>query len=242
VKNCVQCSAPFIGKRSHAIYCSRECASRAFHERRQARGHDRKIHQLICTGCGKEFNGRRRSKYCSQRCSTTTSQALATVAASQANRKPRELVLYEGPPLIRQPESTWVKTKNRLTSGQCKVCSTWFVSFHTDVTCSAECRAMHNRLVIQVCRDRRRARKRDAFVEVVYRKKVFERDGYRCHLCGKRTNPNRPVPHPKAPTIDHIIPLAAGGTHEPLNCRTACFLCNSRKGNRGGGEQLMLIA
>lgn len=169
-------------------------------------------------------------------------QVAATEAARKANRKPRELELYTGPPSIQQPDVTWVKTKNRLTSGQCKVCKTWFVSFHAEVTCSTECWTMHNQTLRQVCRDRRRARKRDAFVATVYRKKVFERDGYRCHLCRKKTNPRQQVPHPKAPTIDHIIPLAAGGTHEPANCRTACFLCNSQKGSRGGGEQLLLLA
>ncbi|WP_353962043.1 HNH endonuclease [Mycolicibacterium houstonense] len=89
--------------------------------------------------------------------------------------------------------------------------------------------------------ERKRARKAGAYVEPVYRKRVFNRDGYRCHLCGKKTDQTKKVPHPKAPTLDHIIPLASGGTHEPSNCRCACFLCNSLKGDRGGGEQLLLI-
>jgi 5-methylcytosine-specific restriction endonuclease McrA len=89
---------------------------------------------------------------------------------------------------------------------------------------------------------RRRARLADAFVEDVDRLRVFEADGYRCHICRKMTNPARQVPHPKAPTIDHVIPLGRGGTHEPSNCRTACFSCNSSKGDRGGGEQLLLLA
>lgn len=89
---------------------------------------------------------------------------------------------------------------------------------------------------------RRRAIKRNAFVANVSPQKVFERDGWKCHLCGKAINRKAVVPHPKAPTIDHVIPLASGGTHEPLNCRAAHFLCNSIKGDRGGGEQLLLVA
>jgi 5-methylcytosine-specific restriction endonuclease McrA len=50
------------------------------------------------------------------------------------------------------------------------------------------------------------------------------------------------VPHPMAPTIDHIVPLSKGGTHEPINCRTAHFLCNSTKGDRLAGDQLILFA
>jgi len=49
------------------------------------------------------------------------------------------------------------------------------------------------------------------------------------------------VPHPKAPTIDHVIPLAQGGTHEPLNCRAAHFLCNSLKSHQGHGDQMLLL-
>jgi 5-methylcytosine-specific restriction endonuclease McrA len=37
------------------------------------------------------------------------------------------------------------------------------------------------------------------------------------------------VPHPKAPVLDHILPLAQGGTHEPTNVQCAHFMCNSIK-------------
>lgn len=40
------------------------------------------------------------------------------------------------------------------------------------------------------------------------------------------------MPDRLAPTLDHIIPLAAGGTHEPSNCQCAHFSCNSAKGAR----------
>jgi 5-methylcytosine-specific restriction protein A len=30
-------------------------------------------------------------------------------------------------------------------------------------------------------------------------------------------------------TVDHVIPLAAGGTHERSNLRVLCRACNSRK-------------
>ncbi|WP_261949456.1 HNH endonuclease [Rhodococcus sp. T9N] len=71
--------------------------------------------------------------------------------------------------------------------------------------------------------------------------KIFERDRWQCHICNTRVKRDMVVPHPLAPTIDHLIPLAAGGTHEPANVATAHFLCNSRKGDRGAGEQLALI-
>ena len=96
-------------------------------------------------------------------------------------------------------------------------------------------------LVRAVAKAKRRAVKKSAFVENVYRRKVFERDGWRCQLCRKPVKRDAVVPHPKAPVLDHIIPLAAGGTHEPANVQCAHYLCNSLKGDRGGGEQLLLI-
>lgn len=88
---------------------------------------------------------------------------------------------------------------------------------------------------------RRRAVKRDAYVAPVNRQAIFRRDRFRCHLCNRKVRVDRQPPDPLAATIDHVVPLAKGGTHEPANARTAHFLCNSIKGDRGGGEQLTLM-
>lgn len=88
---------------------------------------------------------------------------------------------------------------------------------------------------------RRRAREKDAFVADVNRYEIFERDKWTCKLCHRKVNRRAVVPHPKAPVLDHVIPLAGDGTHEPANVQCAHFLCNSLKSDRGGGEQLMLI-
>jgi 5-methylcytosine-specific restriction endonuclease McrA len=78
-------------------------------------------------------------------------------------------------------------------------------------------------------RHRRRARARAAFVETVRRAEIFARDEYRCLLCGGALAMAECVPHPLAPTIDHVLPLARGGAHAPWNVQAAHFLCNSRK-------------
>jgi 5-methylcytosine-specific restriction endonuclease McrA len=46
--------------------------------------------------------------------------------------------------------------------------------------------------------------------------------GNRCAYCGSE----------ERLTIDHVIPLARGGSHWPSNLRPACLSCNSRKGAR----------
>lgn len=132
------------------------------------------------------------------------------------------------------------------TQVTCIICTTkfivtWFGTHSTVRTCSELCAREHTRNLRRLAHDRRRALQKQAFVANVYRKRVFERDKWRCHICRKKVKQDAVVPHPLAPTIDHLVPLAAGGTHEPANVATACFKCNHTKGPRGHGEQLALI-
>jgi len=46
--------------------------------------------------------------------------------------------------------------------------------------------------------------------------------------------------YPMSLSIDHIIPLANGGTHEPKNVQIAHFICNSIKSNKYMPEQLRI--
>lgn len=61
--------------------------------------------------------------------------------------------------------------------------------------------------------------------------KVFERDGWRCRICGKST-PKRLQGKqlPDSPTVDHIVPFAFGGGHTWDNVQLACHACNMAKG------------
>lgn len=77
---------------------------------------------------------------------------------------------------------------------------------------------------------------------------IYERDGYRCQICSKRVfqkaryRKSDGKIHPLSPTIDHILAMSKGGNHEPSNCQTACFRCNSRKSDSGGGQMRLAIA
>lgn len=105
-------------------------------------------------------------------------------------------------------------------------------TYRTTPAGRAELRAMHAR---------RRALLASARVDKVDPHAVHERDGWRCHLCSKLTDRRVSVPHPKAPTLDHLIPLAAGGDHSYVNVATAHFSCNTRRQDRGTA-QLRCIA
>ncbi|MFI5992496.1 HNH endonuclease [Streptomyces sp. NPDC051362] len=103
------------------------------------------------------------------------------------------------------------------------MCSTWFVTDNPrDQNCSRRCGR-------RAAKDRRRALERDAFVEHVSRPEVYERDQWTCQLCGEAVLRYEVVPHPQAPTLDHIVALAQGGTHESANVQLAHFYCNTIK-------------
>lgn len=67
--------------------------------------------------------------------------------------------------------------------------------------------------------------------------KAFERDGWRCHLCGCRTPRRlRGTNEPRAPELDHIVSLADGGSHTWGNVACACRACNGAKGAESRGQ------
>lgn len=68
---------------------------------------------------------------------------------------------------------------------------------------------------------RRRARKQ---ITAKVRFAVLTRDRFRCVYCGA-------TPREAQLEVDHVLPLAAGGTSTLSNLATACASCNAGKGN-----------
>lgn len=91
----------------------------------------------------------------------------------------------------------------------------------------------------RVCRYK--TRKGNAFVETVDRLKIFERDNWICMLCGEPVDDTVKHTDSKYPSIDHIVPLTKGGTHEPLNVQCAHRGCNSSKRDNPLGGKLMQL-
>ncbi len=57
------------------------------------------------------------------------------------------------------------------------------------------------------------------------RLKIFERDDFKCHYCGKLLTRF-------SATLDHIQPVSKGGDNSFDNLITACLHCNSERGNK----------
>lgn len=86
---------------------------------------------------------------------------------------------------------------------------------------------------------RKRCRKYGAPYTSVCKGSVMSRDKWKCQLCGVKllqsfaTIVGTRTPHPRSPTIDHIVPLSFGPSspgHVLDNCQAACWQCNWQRG------------
>jgi hypothetical protein len=216
---CEACGKTWTSREPVTRFCSGICAN------------SMRKYVKSCEACGAEWTADSlNARFCSARCRGV--RAAETVAAARS-----QVVLHEGPRYSRYQRATALLAKARPSpplrkrwyAGRCAECGVWFVHDQPATqTCTLRCSK-------RAAKFRRRAVERGAFVAPVSRIAVYERDSWTCQLCGGPVDRNATAPSPLAPSIDHIIALANGGTHEPANVQCAHFLCNSLK---GAGDRL----
>lgn len=119
---------------------------------------------------------------------------------------------------------------NLLTPRICVRCGRVFHSSRAQALkfCSEKCvrETWHDN---HIDRARKYGCERDAGITL---KKLVERDGLECYLCGKTcdySDKRWGSYGPDHPTIDHVFPLSRGGGHTWGNVRVACGACNAEK-------------
>lgn len=127
-----------------------------------------------------------------------------------------------------------------------KVCASCGAVFHseyaTQLYCSDTCKRREKRRrdvasgktkLNDYGNHRRRARKHGASYEPgITLSKLIERDGNTCQICGGQcdaTDLRYGSSGPLYPSIDHIKPIAKGGSHTWDNVQLAHMICNSKK-------------
>jgi 5-methylcytosine-specific restriction endonuclease McrA len=130
------------------------------------------------------------------------------------------------------------KAKKVLKSRRCKECGKEFTPEYGNKRrgfCSDICGSKYSN---RVGKATRRARIANApLVDNIDPIAVLSRDKWKCHICGRKTPKKlRGTIEDNAPEMDHIIPLARGGTHTWDNVACACRKCNSDKGDRIVGQ------
>lgn len=129
-------------------------------------------------------------------------------------------------------------------SRECTECGeVFFTHMPWAMVCGQQCRHQHKKKtdaykISRRTRDsRRRARMRGAKAERIDPIKVFERDKWCCHLCGKSTPMRlRGTQDDRAPELEHIVSLADGGSHTWGNVACSCRKCNREKGAESRGQ------
>lgn len=114
-------------------------------------------------------------------------------------------------------------------SKTCDVCGKEYYSASPESKyCSKHCKNKRKGSKI-----RSRCRKYGAYYDPsIIPRKVFERDGYVCRICGQKCDTEDHLwghVGPYSPSIDHIVALANGGNHTWDNVQCAHMICNSYK-------------
>jgi len=216
---CCECGS-VIERPNATKYCSTACKHRAWQRRYRAKIKAQRAPRLCA--CGLTISAGR-SKWCSSAC------------GKRHHRR------------IRPPDPSSWRVNQSLR--RCKECASEFVppftgGGRTDF-CSDQCRSKRNKAVKRktgrVSNGRRRARERGCNAERFDPFEVFERDNWRCQLCGCDTPRKlRGTYDDNAPELDHIIPLSRGGHHSRANAQCVCRVCNWLKSDRMPDEMALV--
>lgn len=209
-RTCATCGVDFIAQRSWGRFCGRRCANVDVHRREAT-----KVGLLPCKACGIEFQPRlARQVYCTTECHYEGKRRRyggdrqcrycrawvnkATAWCSTGCRRRAEAI-------VRLERAAAGVEGRRWTAGPCAECGKSFVVDRLDSqvrVCSARCRGRRTRRA-RVAKyghnadsPRKRTRASGAAYEPVDRVRVFERDRWRCGLCGKAVRRSAKVPHP----------------------------------------------
>lgn len=242
--SCALCEATFVATTPNRRYCSRKCGRTA--ARLQARTLHAQQKRWTCHYCAEpfasQFDGKpdhpNAPKYCTAQCHA---DALATPPSSRVH-----YVECQCGAVAARRYRSWKWTcamcaaipKPRRSS-TCLECS---MPFTTRVPHQRFCgRRCLGRSVQRNAAHRRRSRKSGG--EIIYRRRVYDRDRQRCHICGEHIDWSLKSPDPAGFTIDHVVPLSRGGTHTYANVASAHRSCNSAKGAHPlpQDEQLRLL-
>lgn len=244
-KWCEHCEEPFTSRRARGGWtrtCSKSCAQLA----RMAKGEHpwgTARPSRSCGDCGEPLQRGSKADYCDG--CRASRYAARNRASGVARRK------------------SWPSCKIYFPT--CPGCGAMFAARHPNHRyCSEECaerrmcrrcgqRAVSSTTYCSDCRlERKRAARRRHKAKRRAQKKlspdvrsfdpvdIFERDGWRCGICRKRVNRKLRHPHPMSASLDHIVPLADGGEHTPLNTQCSHLRCNREKWHTGWGQLLLI--
>jgi hypothetical protein len=259
-KPCGWCGASMHLRPSTAkvqVYCSQKCGQtgRALRE-----GKRLTATAITCRGCARQIvrrvrNTRDAGEYCGRDCYSAwkkrisaEKESLRAIASNWRLPQPKDDRLLHEIAAIKRI-ARWTPGR-RPTVRPCMRCSRKCVGLGEMRRTCAACKRLVKRESAKKTRKteahkarrrvdkaRRRAIERGQEAERIDPIKVFDRDHWRCHLCGGSAPRRlRGTYADQAPELDHVTPLAAGGTHTWGNVKCACRKCNGLKADKPLGQ------
>lgn len=241
---CKGCEKPFVCKRQgRSEFCTLECANRFNNQ--WAKGH-------ICLWCARVFKIKTRSsrndgKYCSRECAFEHWHELKAIRKVQSEGDRWLAGLWK---ICECSNCNKVffsqQTKSHLCSRkcsisyynppvplremQCRQCGNVYQGKGQPV-CSS-CVSLNRKAASKAAKIRRKYQLTSTQVEPIGYDEIFDRDGWLCQECGVSVSREFDVNDDRYPNLDHIIPLAKGGTHTKENVRCTCRKCNIEKADK----------
>ena len=258
---CQGCGRVFVALGKVTKFCGTECATRREPTTCPTcgQGFAASRRQTYCSvDCKQRATARRRTAANRPTCRTCSNPVPVGARTYCTECRPVRIVrTCQRCDTVRSPGDRWVKyctdcrdaayLEAQRAYGQtraiprvskaCHRCRAAFDGYPAQRYCSARCAKAARR---RRERHARRARLHGATAEAYSAADIYERDRWRCHICGRRCRPPGSGYHPRQATIDHLVPIADGGPDTPANVSTACHECNARRGT-GGEVQLALI-
>jgi hypothetical protein len=214
-------------------YCSQECYL-------QTKSRTKAVRVIACRWCDQPFTRAERGAlevFCSDVCKKAKRHADKRIAAKRcAARSVRATCESCGPWFRRQVDSQ---------TTTCQPCRKGKPSKHGLATTYTNrgCRCLNCTAAMSQERlknkykgvaagvpldvnHRARARRYGVENEYINKLQVFERDGWICGLCHEPIDREGSWPAWESPSLDHIVPLALGGTHTYENVQCAHLGCN----------------
>lgn len=227
-RQCKMCGKEFrprkrFDRKTDQSFCNRKCAGEA-----------RRLLPRQCPKCRKEFEPvTTKQSFCGKECA---------YKARTTKLQPRQCKQCRREFMPRKKHSSFCDrgcvnaARTKLQPQRCKQCGKAFKPRDARQSlCDRAC-ADKARRVATPSRDRStaaRARKFNVPHEAINPLKVFERDNWRCQICMVRTPLRlRGTRDPRAPELDHRIPMSKGGGHTWSNVQCACRKCNRKKSNK----------
>ena len=203
--SCPQCATVFTMSHDRKKFCSTSCAYKARTTPRFS-----KVRFLFCLECSTAFRAQRaNSKRCSEECQR----------AHDLRKGRNDYRLYYEP----------IKAHDSI----CTDCAAVFTQKHGATKRCEQCLRARHKAKTRDYRHRRRASmQNNGPVERIDSLKVYARDGWQCYLCQQPVPADAHYLDPRSPTLDHVVPIARGGTHTLANVKLAHRSCNTLKGVR----------